>query len=360
LPIPDRWGHPPDVAFAAAGLRERAERMCAARPDARALRLGLLDAIGRVMPFDAHAWLLTDPETSVGSAPLAAVPALAELPRLIRLRYLTPVNRWTTLADPPVARLADETHGDLSRSLVWRELLGHHDVTDVASVVFRDAYGCWAFLELWRTGGGTFSDADAAALRAVVPPVTTALRAAQLQTFAVLPGAEHLPPGPTVLLLSPDLEVVRATPGTGDRLRLLVPRDDGGPPVPAGAYNVAAQLLAREAGVDGSPPTARAHLAGGRWVTLRAARMAEGPDSDIAVTIEQSTPAERLDVFGRSAGLSPREQALLGQVAAGKDTRDIATNMYLSAYTVQDHLKSVFRKTGTRSRRALLAHALGG
>jgi DNA-binding CsgD family transcriptional regulator len=340
-----------------ADLRERAERICASGLDARTLRLRLLAEISRTVSFDAYAWVLTDPETSVGSAPLAAVPTVAELPRLIRLRYLTPLNRWTTLADPPVARLADATQGDLARSLLWRELLASHDVTDVASVVFRDPYGCWAFLELWRTGGRTFDAADAAVLHALVPPVTTALRRAQAQTFAVPRGADNLPPGPTVLLLSPELEVVRMTPGTRDRLRLLVPRDDAGPPVPAGAYNVAAQLLAVEAGVDRNPPTARVHLSGGTWVTLRAARMEE--EGDIAVTIEASTAAERLAVFGRASGLSDREQELLVHVAAGSDTREIAARMYLSSYTVQDHLKSVFTKTGTHSRRALLAHALG-
>jgi DNA-binding CsgD family transcriptional regulator len=115
-------------------------------------------------------------------------------------------------------------------------------------------------------------------------------------------------------------------------------------------------LLAVEAGVDRNPPTARTHLAGGTWVTFRAARLEE---RDIAVTIEASTPAERLDVFGRASGLSGREQELLGLLAAGSDTREVAARMYLSSYTVQDHLKSVFSKTGTRSRRALLAHALG-
>jgi DNA-binding NarL/FixJ family response regulator len=348
------------VAIGAVELREHAERICASGADARTLRLRLLTEIGRAVPFDAHAWVLTDPETSVGTAPLAAVPDLGMLARLIRLRYLTPLNRWTTLPDAGVARLADATDGDLSRSLVWRELLASLDVTDVASVVFRDPYGTWAFLELWRTGGRTFDDAEAAVLEALAPPVTTALRRAQAQTFADPSGGAHLPPGPTVLLLSPDLEVVRQTPGTRDRLRLLVPRDDAGPPVPAGAYNVAAQLLAGEAGVDRNPPTARVHLAGGSWVTLRAVRMGDEAEHDIAVTIEASTPAERLDVFGRASGLSGREQELLGHLAAGSDTRDIAARMYLSSYTVQDHLKSVFAKTGTHNRRTLLSRALGG
>src|SRR4029077_8089647 len=81
-----------------------------------------------------------------------------------------------------------------------------------------------------------------------------------------------------VLLLSPVLEVRAQTPQTQRYLQVLVPPEaEDQAPVPAGAYNVAAQLLAAEAGVDDSPPVARVHLAGGRWLTLRAARMGTSP-----------------------------------------------------------------------------------
>jgi len=342
--------------------RERVERICAVDSDARAVRLRLLAELRRAVGFDAYAWVLTDPQTQVGCAPLADVPCLPELPRLIRLRYLTALNRWTALTDPPVATLAEATDGDLRRSLLWRGLLCRYDVADAASVVFRDRFGCWAFLELWRIGGRAFDRVDAEFLRDVAPAVTSALRRSVARTFRMAPAQPHLA-GPLVLLLSPDLQVVRRTPGTHDALRLLVPRDDDGPPVPAGAYNVAAQLLAIEAGVDPAPATARVNLAGNRWLTLRATRL-EGDvrrdERDIAVTIDESSPSERLSLFARCSGLSARETQLLGHLTTGADTREVAARMFLSAHTVQDHLKSVFDKTGTRSRRTLLARALGG
>jgi hypothetical protein len=71
---------------------------------------------------------------------------LAELPRQIRLKYLTPLNRWTQLAQPPVACLRAATGDHLGESLVWREPLVHYDVSDAAWVVFRDRFGYWAFL----------------------------------------------------------------------------------------------------------------------------------------------------------------------------------------------------------------------
>jgi DNA-binding CsgD family transcriptional regulator len=340
---------------------ERVERICATTADARVLRLDLLDEIRRVVPFDAYVWLLTDPETSVGIAPLADVPCLPELPRLITLKYLTEVNRWTELSTP-VARLDEATGGARSRSLMWRELLAGYDITDVASVVFRDPFGCWAFLDLWRgSASGRFTAAEEAYLAAINTTVTTALRRGQAQTFvgATRTGDSR---GPVVILLSADLDVLAQTPETQEYLRVLVPTNAGRSPIPAGAYNVAAQLLAFEGAIDANPPSARVHLSGGRWLTLRAARIGDPRPSqgaDIAVTIEDSSPSERAEIFARAHGLTNRERQLLGHLVVGRDTRDTARLMFLSQLTIQDHLKSIFAKTGMRNRRTLLARALG-
>lgn len=331
----------------------RVTRICRQHDEARGLRLALLDELRAVVGFDAYSWLLTDPETEVGCAPLADVPCLPELPRLIRLKYLTAVNRWTRLATP-VAVLGPQR----DTSLVWREMLAGYGVDDVASVVFRDRFGCWAFLELWRTGPHRpFTAAESAFLTEIAPPVTEALRRCQAGTFDTVPAPPERT-GPVVLMLSPALEVRAQTPETERYLRALVPPEGERRPVPSGAYNVAAQLLAVEAGVDDHPPWARVHLAGGVWLTLRAARIGDAP-ADIAVTIETASPAERTEVFARALGLTAREAELLGHLVAGADTRHIAAAMFLSEHTVQDHLKSIFAKGGTRSRRTLIARAAG-
>jgi DNA-binding CsgD family transcriptional regulator len=340
---------------------ERIARLCDTRDDARTLRLALLDEMRRAVSFDAYAWLLTDPETEVGCAPLADVPWLPELPRQIRLKYLTTVNRWTRLVGP-VGLLRAATAEQRERSLVWRELLAAYGVNDVASLVFRDRFGCWAFLELWRIDSGArFTPAEAEFLAAIAGPVTEALRRCQARAFDLATSAEDRT-GPIVLVLSSELEVRAQTPETEKYLRVLVPPDGDRHPIPAGAYNVAAQLLAVESGVDDHPPSARVHLTGGVWLTLRAARIGETEptdEQDIAVTIESASPAERLALYVQAWGLSAREAELLTHLSTGADTRDIAQKMFLSEHTVQDHLKSIFAKTGARNRRTLLTRAVG-
>ncbi|MFU8871752.1 helix-turn-helix transcriptional regulator [Micromonospora sp. SL4-19] len=342
--------------------RERIARLCRTSVPARQLRAAVLDQLRQVIGFDSYVFVLTDPHTCVGVDPLADVPLLDELPRLIRLKYATTVNRWTGLGDPPVARLYEGTGGRREQSLLWREMLGPAGIVDVASVVFRDRFGCWGFLDLWRAGpANPFSRADADFLATIAPAVTEALRSCQAATFSAHP-AEASRRAPLVLLLSPDLTIQAQTRQTHDYLRQLLPTPAERSAIPAAAYNVAAQLVAVEAGIDEHPATGGVHLADGIWITLRAARIGDnGPEhpGDIVVTIEQASPAERLGIFRRAFGLSTREAELLTVLADGADTRQAAQRMLLSRHTVQDHLKSIFTKTAVHSRRELLTRALG-
>jgi len=400
------------MATSAATVQRRIAQRChddRGGTDSRELRAAVLAELRPAIAFSAYAWLLTDPETRVGTAPLAEVPDLAQLPRLIRLKYTTAVNRWTALPRGRCATLASATGGDLSRSPLWRDLLAGYGVTDLASMVFADQFGCWGFLDLWRSGGPEprFTPAEQALLGSLAPTLTTALRSAQAATFAEPPAPVSALDAPVVLLLSGSLELLDQTPQTDPHLRLLLPTSPGAAPVPAAAFNVAAQLLAAEAGVDEGPPTARAQLAGPEWISLRAARLASPgqrhragqaaradgasqragagqprdagqpgrtgqpgdtgqpggtgqPDGGrIAVTVEPVAVAGRIELYGRACGLTGRERELLHRLARGADTRHLAREMQLSPHTVQDHLKSVFAKTGCSSRGVLLARALG-
>jgi DNA-binding CsgD family transcriptional regulator len=329
-----------------ARVRDRVERCCAAATDATALRLAVLEELRRAIGFDAYAFVLTDPETEVGVQPLAEIPVVSDVPRVVRWKYQTTLNRWTDLASPAAG-------GDLGQSPLWREVLSGYGVRDVLSACLRDHFGCWAFLDLWRCDG-LFTAAELSLVDEVAAPVAAALRRCQAHTFAAVDSTRRI--DPVVLLLNSELGVVGQTAATAAYLRTLVPPPEGAAPIPAGAYNVAAQLLANEAGIDGHPPFGRVHLAAGTWLALRAGRIDAGT---IAVSIEEATPAERIGVFARAFGLTGRETDLLERLARGADTRELARTMFLSEHTVQDHLKSVFAKTSVRTRRALLARALG-
>lgn len=337
----------------------------------RRLRRRVLDLLGEVLEFDAYVWLLTDPVTTVGAAPLADVPCLPELPALIKARYATSVNRWTALLTltPPVALLHETVVGELARSLVWLQVMSRYGVRDVASIVFADRFGCWGFLDLWRIDTHEpFRRGDAELLGELAAPLTTALRHGQAQTFVepALAQPRHL--GPVALTLDDDLRILSRTSASREWLDVLLPPGPDQRGVPASVYNVAAQLLAAEVGVDDHPATSRTHLADGFWLTLRAARLASDEarpgagakdPATIVVTIEEASSAERLDLFGRASGLTARENQLLGLLATGDDTRAMARQMSVSEHTIQDHLKSVFAKTGARDRVTVLSRALG-
>ena len=97
---------------------------------------------------------------------------MTALPRLIRLRYLTMVNRWTSLG-PTAESLYRVTSGHPDLSLLHREVLADIGVGDVATLVFRDRHGLWGWVDLWRDARRPpFGDHELERLTAVTSPIT--------------------------------------------------------------------------------------------------------------------------------------------------------------------------------------------
>ncbi len=81
-------------------------------------------------------------------------------------------------------------------------------------------------------------------------------------------------------------------------------------------------------------------------------------DKAITVILEEAAPAEVAPVIMSAYGLTDREKTICGLVCQGLPTRQIADRLHLTTDTVQDHLKSVFDRTGVHSRGELVATIL--
>jgi DNA-binding NarL/FixJ family response regulator len=94
----------------------------------------------------------------------------------------------------------------------------------------------------------------------------------------------------------------------------------------------------------------------GYWLTLQASlsEPRTNGNSDTVIVIEPPGPKEMLWLNKASYGLTSRERAVVDLVVRGFSTREISATLYISEYTVQEHLCSAFDKVGVRGRQSLV------
>ena len=90
------------------------------------------------------------------------------------------------------------------------------------------------------------------------------------------------------------------------------------------------------------------------WLLIHASLL-RGADGSVAVVIEPAKASEVAPLIVDAYELTPREVDVTRALARGLTTSEIARELYLSRYTVQDHLKSVYEKAGVSSRGELVA-----
>lgn len=72
------------------------------------------------------------------------------------------------------------------------------------------------------------------------------------------------------------------------------------------------------------------------------------------VLFERARPEEIFPLIMEGYSFTTREKQVIRKILTGMSTKELAQELCISIYMVQDHLKSIFEKTGVSSRNELV------
>jgi DNA-binding CsgD family transcriptional regulator len=111
-------------------------------------------------------------------------------------------------------------------------------------------------------------------------------------------------------------------------------------------------------GIDSRAARLRLRDGRGRWMLLHGSTLTSRDDRSadaVAVVIEPAQSSEIAPIIIEAYSLTPREREVVGALARGDTTSEVAARLFLSQHTVRDHIKTVFDKVGVSSRAELVA-----
>jgi DNA-binding CsgD family transcriptional regulator len=313
-------------------------------------------ALGGLLRFDSACWLSLDPATLLPTSHFTREFGFEHLLALTANEFLDEdVNKFADLARAgrPVGILSQATGGDPWQSPRHAKILALHGYADGDELraVFLDGGWAWGCVALHRRRG-RFSDREASLIAEVGGLIGQGIRRAILQT-ALAPDGGPEPPG--LILLRRDGSVETMTPPARRWLGELVDSTSDGAPLPLLVASVADQARRAAAGQTQQVASVRSPRRTGGWLLLDASLLDGDADGRVAVMIHPATQPELAGLIVEAYGLSRREREVTRLVLHGRSTRQIADELHVSAYTVQDHLKAIFAKAGVGSRRELVA-----
>jgi DNA-binding CsgD family transcriptional regulator len=342
-------------------LREALNRLAHRGADVHDFSLAAAHTLARAVPFDGVCVITMDPATLLPTSEVVenGLPPKAAA-RMAEIEISgADVNTFAGLArsGQGAAALSTATGGDLDRSLRHRELKRPHGLGDELRAVLASDSATWGGLTLLRASGSRhFAPADVALVAAMSRQFAEGLRRAILLT-ATLPAGrpdDSLQTG--IAVLAPDNTITSANEAARMWLAELLEGSPGEalPPAVTAVASRARSIVAGQA-ETASMARARVRAASGQWLLVHGSALGDGPGAPTAVILEPARPHELAPLIADAYGLSDRERAVTQYVAQGHSTAAIASLLHISPWTVQDHLKSIFEKTGTGSRGELIA-----
>jgi DNA-binding CsgD family transcriptional regulator len=251
--------------------------------------------------------------------------------------------------------LYEATGGNPSLSPAWNRYMRPYGADQELLVALRTRSGqTWGILGLYREPNRPqFSSDEIQFLRELSFCLAEAARRRLLMAEATDPEG---PEAPGLVVLTENWTIDSLTPGTERWFAELPDGDWENGKLPPSVLAVAGRALrlAEKGDLSSQLVFARVLSRSGLWIVLHGAMLSGNASRRIAVIIEPAHPARIMPLLMTSYGLTEREQDITRLILQGYSTTEIAARLVVSAHTVQQHLKSIFDKTGVRSRREMV------
>jgi DNA-binding CsgD family transcriptional regulator len=337
------------------GAHDRIARLAGQGLDLVGFWAAATEVLSRAVPhFWAPCWYTLDPASLLVTSHFDD--GIPEIPRewLVHEYYGDDVNKLADVARSArgISTLHEATGGDPTTSPRWHMNMTLGGDQELIAALRTRRGQAWGAVGLYReTGQPLFDDDELAFVRAVAPFLAEGARRALLVGEATDP---ETPDAPGLVVLSADWQVESTTPGVERWLAELPDGDWDAGRLPSSVLSVAARALATDPGHPAEVAVARVLSRSGTWVVLHGAALVSDSSQRIAVIVEPAHPARISPLLMAAYGLTEREQDVTRLVLQGNSTAQIAEQLVVSPYTVQQHLNNVFDKTGVRSRRDLV------
>lgn len=312
--------------------------------------------VGQVVPyFWTPCWYTLDPASLLITSHFHE--GMVQFPAewLAAEYYSEDVNKIVdvALSTSGISTLYEATGGDPASSPRWHANMTMGGDQEMITRLRTGSGEVWGALGLYREpGAAAFNQSDKQFLQAISAHLAEGARRALLVGEAADPES---PDGPGLIILDARWQVESATPGVDRWLDELPDGDPAAGQLPSAVLAVAGRAMRTAENPDepSGITLSRVLSRTGIWMVLHAARLVDNGAPRVAVIIEAAHPARIYPLLMSAYRLTERERDVTRLVLQGASTAQIADELVVSSSTVQQHLKSVFDKTGVRSRREL-------
>lgn len=323
--------------------------------DSYQFRKRVLKKLKTILPYEAYCFTTVDPHTLLSTGAITDERIELLHPDLFENEYLEQdVNRYTFLIEEKTYcnTLYEGTRGELASSNRFSKILSPAKFHDELRAVLVYKERCYGFLTLFRTQEqGLFSVEEIAYMKRSIPSLAKGLKDSVYRSYQTskMMNATSVETG--IIILNQDFDII-STNQTGVNLLEWLYKQENieSNRLPRPIRAICSQVTSSFSTNDSKIVL---HAFNHLFMSIKASPLLAS-SSQIALLIERIGPHEMTRLLLELFNLTKREHELVEELLKGKSTKMIADRLYISSYTVQDHLKSIFNKTGVNSRRELV------